>query len=83
MTFCMCVSLKDKKLSDQQNLIFTQCYQYLDHVTLKVLVPIRSLMNLFNSEMGDHFGTAGTVSNPKPVHQTKQSLVNTFIIYQD
>ena len=33
-------------------------------------------MSLFSTEIGDHKGTAGTVSNLTPVSQTKKSLRN-------
>ena len=49
-------------------------------ITLKALVPIRS-PNLSNepAQMGNYLGKANTVSNLRPLCQTRQSLVNSML----
>ena len=38
-------------------------------------------MKLFNFEMGNVLGIAGTINNWEPVFETKQNLVNKNLIY--
>ena len=50
-----------------------KCRFHSDHST--TVIWVKSI-SLFTLQMGDHLGSAGTVSNVNPINQTKSILVS-------